>query len=57
MVRGDRGILMFLTSMAGPWEEMSLLFSSYGGASLELNHAFETKIRFRFQVMLKSLGA
>lgn len=48
---------MFLTSMAGPWEEMSLLFSSYGGASLELNHAFETKIRFRFQVMLKSLGA
>lgn len=37
---------------------VSLLPSSYGGVSLELKHAFETKIRFRFQaMMLKSLGA
>lgn len=58
MAKGDRGILVFMTTTAGPWKGVSLFLSSWGGASLELTHASETKIRFRFQVMIpKSFGA
>lgn len=47
---------MSLCSQPGhcwPWEGVALLLSFYEGASLELKYASETKIRFRFPVMLE----